>query len=228
MKTRFFQSLVAMLFFVSALNAQSIGKGTTFGGHIGFNLQNITGKDNLGTAVTYKASPALSIGIDAEIPLAEAFYLQAGLTFAKKGASSPAPTGVSAADGTGKINLSYLEVPIAFVYKPEMSGGKLIVGFGPYFGFGVGGSANANSKSTTQSVKFKNTVLLTDPTNVLFFRGLDAGANFVVGYELSSKVSLALKAQLGLVNINPKFDTLPNDKAAISNTGFGLVVGYRL
>jgi Outer membrane protein beta-barrel domain len=224
MKTRFFQSLVAMLFFVSALNAQSIGKGTTFGGHIGFNLQNITGKDNLGTAVTYKASPALSIGIDAEIPLAEAFYLQAGLTFAKKGAGRPV---TSTADGsTGKINLSYLEVPITFVYKPAMASGNLIVGFGPYFGFGVGGSVKGSAN--TQDIKFKNTVLVTDPTNTVYFRGLDAGANFVVGYQLSSKISVALKAQLGLVNINPKFDALPNNKAAISNTGFGLVVGYRL
>jgi Outer membrane protein beta-barrel domain len=225
MKTKFFQSLVAMLFLVSALNAQSRLKGTTtpaitFGGHVGFNLQNITGKDNLGTAISYKTLPAFNIGVDAEMLLAEAFYLQAGLTYAKKGTS-----GIST-DGTSKANLSYLEVPITFLYKPAMGSGNLIVGFGPYFGFGVGG--NAPNKAGEQAIQFKNTVLITDPTNVLFFRRLDAGANFVVGYELSNKISVALKAQLGLVNINPKFDALPNDKAAISNTGFGLSVGYRL
>jgi hypothetical protein len=58
-------------------------------------------------------------------------------------------------------------------------------------------------------------------------KGLDAGANFVVGYQLSSNISLALKAQLGLVNISPKYDALPNDKASLSNVGYGLSVGYR-
>jgi hypothetical protein len=48
----------------------------------------------------------------------------------------------------------------------------------------------------------------------------------LVGYELSSKISFQLNAQLGMSNLNPKFEgEKPDDKA--KNTGFGISVGYR-
>ena len=44
----------------------------------------------------------------------------------------------------------------------------------------------------------------------LYFKPFDAGANFVAGYEFSNRFSAQLNAQLGLVNINPKYDGLPD------------------
>jgi outer membrane protein W len=227
MKIRLFQSILALLILVSATaQAQKNAKDAkntdriTFGAHAGVNFQNITGKDPLGIALTNAMTPRFNAGVDAQIPLAEAFSIQVGVTFAQKGAKSTAGT-------VTKTALSYVEVPITFVYKPEIGDGNLIVGFGPYFGYGVAGKTTF-SNGTTSNVKFKNTVTLTDVlAGIGYVKGLDAGANFVVGYQLSSNISLALKAQLGLVNISPKYDALPNDKASLSNVGYGLSVGYR-
>jgi hypothetical protein len=38
-------------------------------------------------------------------------------------------------------------------------------------------------------------------------RAFDAGANFIIGYELANMLSLQLNAQLGLIDIYP---TYPN------------------
>jgi hypothetical protein len=48
----------------------------------------------------------------------------------------------------------------------------------------------------------------------------------MAGMELASKLSLMLKAQLGLMNINPKTE-LVTDPTKYKNTGFGVSLGYR-
>ena len=59
------------------------------------------------------------------------------------------------------------------------------------------------------------------------FKKLDAGANFMVGYEFKNKFSAGINTQLGLVNINPE-SNIPDDKTSYRNTGFGVSLGYRL
>lgn len=56
-----------------------------------------------------------------------------------------------------------------------------------------------------------------------YFKRMDIGADFFVGYELRNKISFTLNSQLGLVNINAK----SADKTENKNTGFGLSIGYR-
>jgi hypothetical protein len=196
-----------------ASKAQDDAK-TTFGVRAGVNFTNVTGDD-----LENKMKAGFNIGVNAEIPVASEFYLQPGLLFSTKGAKAD--------EGDGKLNLSYLEVPINFLYKPTLGDGKLILGFGPYVGFGIGGKFKDGDAEV--DVKFKNDVKasdqsLTDPK--IFMKGLDFGGNLLVGYELSSKLSFQLNAQLGMSNLNPKFEgEKPDDKA--KNTGFGISVGYR-
>lgn len=187
---------------------------TTFGVRAGVNFTNITGDDQ-----DNKMKAGFNIGANAEIPVASEFYLQPGLLFTTKGAKAD--------EGDGKLNLSYLEVPINFLYKPTLGDGKLLLGFGPYVGFGIGGKFKDGDDE--MDVKFKNDVKasdvdLTDPK--IFLKGLDFGGNLLVGYELSSKLSFQLNAQLGMSNLNPKVEgEKPDDKA--KNVGFGISVGYR-
>jgi hypothetical protein len=54
---------------------------------------------------------------------------------------------------------------------------------------------------------------------------MDFGGNLLVGYELSSKLSFQLNAQLGMTNIQTKIEG--QTTAKIKNTGFGVSVGYR-
>jgi hypothetical protein len=42
---------------------------------------------------------------------------------------------------TSTYNLSYLELPINFVYKGALGNGYFLIGFGPYLGYAVMGKA---------------------------------------------------------------------------------------
>jgi len=189
---------------------------TTFGVRAGVNFTNLNGEDDNGTDYKNKIKAGFNIGVNAEIPVASQFYLQPGLLFSTKGAKAD--------EGDGKMNLSYLEVPINFLYKPTLGAGKLLLGFGPYVGFGIGGKYKEGN--TDVKVKFKNDVKATDPSDKIYLKGLDFGGNLLVGYELTSNISFQLNAQLGMSNLEPKYNGKKSD-AKTKNTGFGISVGYR-
>jgi hypothetical protein len=191
---------------------------TTFGIHGGVNFFNITGKDGNGGDLSNEVVTGFSSGVNAEIPLGTGAYLQPGVDFTRKGAEN----------GNNKVTLNYIDIPVNFIYKPILGTGNLVLGAGPYLGIGVGGkakSSNNGSTSIEQDVVFTNKYNNTTPL-VPQFSKLDAGANFLAGYEFANKLSLNLKAQLGLKNISPDTDN-SNDKSSLKNTGFGFAVGYR-
>src|ERR1700752_4667920 len=97
----------------------------TFGVRAGVNFQNLTGKDFDGDKYENKLKTGFHIGANAEIPVATDFFVQPGLLFSTKGAKDKNLDDV-------KTNLSYLELPVNFIYKPVLGEGKLILGFGPY------------------------------------------------------------------------------------------------
>ena len=156
----------------------------------------------------------INAGINAEIPLSSGFYLQPGALYSTKGAKW--------ANGS-KVKLSYIEVPVNFVYKPILGAGNMLLGFGPYVGFGVAGKVQpANGNST--DVKFTKEYDAT--SGAPQFKRFDAGGNLLAGYEFANNVSFQVNAQLGLADINPK-TTAANDKTKLNNTGFGFSLGYR-
>ena len=190
---------------------------TTFGVRAGINFQNINGEDGAGDDLDYKLKTGFHIGVNAEIPIAPEFYLQPGLVFSTKGAKLDD-------DADTKINISYLEIPVNFLYKPVLGTGKLLLGFGPYAGFAVGGKIKSDDGDV--DLEFDNEVSPTDPNASVTLKRFDFGANFLVGYEFMNRFSAQLNAQLGLVKINPKITGIDTDAKA-KNTGFGVSVGYR-
>jgi hypothetical protein len=168
-----------------------------------------------------------NIGINAEIPVATDFYFQPGLLYTIKGAKSEDVILGQSFNTTLKI--SYLELPLNFLYKPLLGTGHLILGLGPYVAFGVGGKATyeGGGSSISEKIKFQKTVMNSDPADVVYIRPMDAGANMLVGYEFGNKVSFQLNTQLGLTKINPEYEGASNDKTSVKNTGFGFSLGYR-
>jgi hypothetical protein len=209
MKKLFFCALLAPVF--SGLYAQQTEK-TTFGVRAGINFQNLNGKDDNGNKLDNKLKAGFNLGVNAEVPIAPEFYFQPGLLFTTKGAKN------NSTNPTIKTNLSYLEIPLNFLYKGALGKDKVLFGFGPYLGFGLGGKVKAGSQST--DVKFKSKAG-TD-LSVRYVKPIDAGANILFGYELSNNFSAQLNAQLGLANLN----AYPGN-AKVHNTGFGVSVGYR-
>jgi hypothetical protein len=202
---------------INIANAQT--NGTTFGFKAGVNFQNLTGRDVNGDKLNNKLKAGLGLGVNAQIPVATDFYVQPGVEFNQKGAKS--------SDGYYTTSLSYIDVPVSLVYKPLLGMGHLILGAGPYVGFGVGGNVNGGGSKT--AVRFQNNITTSDfNSGYAYFRSVDAGANLFAGYEMSSKLSIQLNAQLGLAKTNPAIEGFPGDQSSVKNTGFGLSLGYRL
>lgn len=207
--------LIALAITVLAVGAKA--QNTTFGVRAGLNFQNLTGDDGYGHKLDKKLKTGINIGLNAEIPIAEDFYVQPGLLFTTKGAKDKTYRKIN-------IKISYLEIPINLLFKPELGDGKLLLGFGPYIGIAVGGSytdANGNKAD----FKFAHKVTVAEYANGPYIRRMDFGGNLLAGYELSNKLSFQLNAQLGMTNIQTKIEGQTTVKA--KNTGFGISVGYR-
>ncbi len=204
-KMLFYSVIASLLLTVPAL-AQS---DVTFGIRAGVNFQNLNGKDADGHKLENDLKTGFNAGVNAEIPVGIDFYLQPGLLFSTKGAKYD----IQGTEITR--NISYLELPINFLYKPELGEGHLLLGFGPYAAYAVGGKIKGGS--TDIDMEFGNEIGETKP--------FDAGANLLAGYEFSNNLSFQLNAGLGLINMYNR----PNDdsETSLKNTGFGVSLGYR-
>jgi hypothetical protein len=205
--------LIALTTTVFALGAKAQTE-TTFGVRAGLNFTNFSGKDQAGNKLDEKIKAGINIGINVEIPIASNTYVQPGLLFTTKGAKDKVYRKVS-------YNLSYLEIPVNLLFKPELGDGKLLLGVGPYLAFAVGGSYKDPAGNKTDFT-FANKRKDGSP----YAKRMDLGGNLLAGYELSSRLSFQLNAQLGFLNVIPRYTGVA-DKSNFHNTGFGVSAGYR-
>lgn len=194
---------------------------TTFGLRAGVNFTNLNGEDANGDDLDYKIKTGFHIGVNAEVPIAPEFYLQPGVLFSTKGIKYDDDDDVT-------LNISYIEIPINFLYKPVLGTGKLLLGVGPYVGFGIGGKWENKDADMERDVKFENEITLTqygsgDP----YVKRLDVGGNLLAGYEFSNKFSIQLNAQLGMTDIASHVENDSDNDGKMKNTGFGVSLGYR-
>lgn len=212
-----FVLMAGLCLFISAGFAQT---KTSFAIRAGVNFQNLNGETPDGDDLDYKLKTGFHVGVDVDIPIADEFYFRPGVLFSLKGAK------IDDGDDT-KINLSYIEVPLNFVYKPTLGTGKLVLGIGPYVAYAVGGKVKNDDGDV--DIEFENEIT---PGQFIsgtpYLKGLDFGGNILFGYEFSQNFFAQLNAQLGLSNITPKVEGVDNDdRGKIKNTGFGVSVGYR-
>jgi hypothetical protein len=198
---------IALIVVVVAMSTGTMLAQTSFGIRAGVNFQNLNGKNN-GHDLENGLKTGVNVGVNAEMGIAPDFYFQPGLLFSTKGANDLMDLDDFSA------NINYLELPLNLVYKPMLGSGKLIAGFGPYFGYAISGKFKYDDKS--EDIKFGNN---TEDD----LKPLDIGANLLFGYEFMSKISIQMNAQLGLVNLVPDGDS----DNSVKNTGFGFSLGYR-
>lgn len=201
MKTKLFSTIIFLLFLSVTIQAQD---GFMFGVLGGVNFQNINGKDEDGSKLEYDLKTGFHAGINTIIDIAPEFYFQPGLLFSTKGCKL---------NNASKLNISYLEVPLNLLYRGQLGKGNMLLGFGPFLGFGIDAKIKDNSGSSID-VDFEDDL-----------NRVDAGANIFVGYELASRIFFQLNTQLGLLKVNN--DDQQESEMAWKNTGFGLSAGYR-
>jgi len=185
----------------------------------GVNFQNLNGKDVFGDKLENDMKIGYHIGANVRIPIAPEFYFQPGILFSTKGAKD------NSTSTTYTTNLSYVEMPLNLLYRGLLGQGYIILGLGPYFGYGIMG--NVKSDDGTNDIEFTNTVEITDTLTVPYYKAFDAGGNLFFGYEMANGISAQMNVQLGMVKINPEYKAIPDDKSSFKNTGFGISLGYR-
>ncbi len=199
------------------------GSKTSFAVLGGVNLQNLNGKDMSGNKLENDMLIGYHAGVNIQLPVAPEFYFQPGLMFSTKGAEN-----IGILNSTYK--LSYIELPLNFVYKAPVGSGYFMLGFGPYVAYGIGGKAiyEGGGVSVENDIEFKKEVASGDPLTTVYVKPFDAGANLFFGYELPAGLFLQLNTQLGLLDINPTDNRITGENNSIlKNTGYGLSLGYR-
>ncbi len=221
--------------FLPAIKGQEIkGKTTNVNFNIvaGISLQNLNGTDFWGERLDNRVIAGYSAGVMSDILIYRNFHFLSGLLYSVKGARREIVEVVKKSDEnkvTTTIRLSYIEIPVNILYRPKLGDGHILMGFGPYAAYGIRGRVKTKGSgySNVIPVRFKNTVTIDDPSVYAYYKALDAGANFFLGYELYYGIFCHLNAHLGMLDVNPGYEQLSNDKTSYKNRGFGLMVGYR-
>ncbi|MCH5688283.1 PorT family protein [Niabella sp. W65] len=125
--------LIAGLLFHSAYAEAQV----QFGVRAGANFSNVISKDPDGNKADFTLNPGFHVGATVDIAIADQFVVQPGLLFTQKGFQSEVITPLVTTASTATSH--HFEVPVNFIFKPEVGTGKLLLGAGPYAAYGVGG-----------------------------------------------------------------------------------------
>lgn len=207
------------------------------GARAGLNLSNIYVKDENGRVRSgSQALPGFNAGLTFDIPIADEFYLQPGALITTKGAKIKGDTYQYLYNDTyyngdyTNYNAYYLEVPVNFLYKPQAGPGRILLGAGPYFAYGLGGNwkDDFNGKVTTGKLEFINDWnQRTGGSNTFTYgKRFDMGVNVLGGYEFPSRFSVQVNGSIGAANIEPN-DNGRKPTAIFRNRGVGISVGYK-
>lgn len=220
MYNRLFSFTFFILLSLPLANAQSNVSFAILGG---VNFQNLNGKNTNGDKLDNKIILGYHAGVNAQIPIAPTFYFQPGLMFSTKGAKN------TNGEASSKYNLSYIELPLNFVYKAVLGNGYFMLGFGPYLAYGISGkvTTDVGGQSLKTDIKFQKVVEISDPITVAYLKPFDAGGNVFAGYEWANGLFFQVDTQLGMLKINPEDRRVVSDKSVLKNTGFGFSLGYR-
>ena len=220
MKNRKISILLIAMLSASFMIAQETSK-ISFAVLGGANYQNLNGKNLMGDKLENDMLLGFHAGVNAAIQIAPEFYFQPGLMFVTKGAKN------SVGSYTGTTTLNYIELPLNMVYKAALGSGFIMLGFGPYVAYGIGGKFKGELGPFTgeKDIIFQGSADSND--SYYNYKAFDAGANILFGYEMAGGIFLQLDAQYGMLNINPEYKGLTSDKSVTNNTGFGLSLGYR-
>lgn len=207
---------------------------TKVGIKAGVNFSNVTMKDDGGHKTSTQSMPGLQLGLTADIPVTDDFFIQPGLQYSGKGFKQETG-GFYGSASNFEVKASYIELPVYIVYMPIFAGGHLMMGAGPYIGYGNGGNWKSDSSVAIDDMMIGNkgdVIFRNNAANggslesYTYGRPLDYGAGFLLGFEFLANLSAQLNAQVGLANLEPHFDGFQRE-SKLKNTGFGISLGYK-
>jgi hypothetical protein len=216
---------IAILFIASAASAQ-----ISLGGQAGavFSKPSTELSTGLpGLSFDIKSRTGFSAGLIADIPLGEGgFRFMPELNYVDKGFMANATVELlnQQIKAESKTNIAYIDLPINFAYAIELGGNRLMVGAGPYVGFGMSGKTKATA--TFNGVSQNNEKKIDFGNGEGQFDRLDIGANFMAAYILNSGLMLKVNYSLGLMNLSNNTDFEGIVLSDYKNRYFGVSLSY--
>lgn len=219
------KNLMRLFLLLIALNVATEAFTQSFMVKAGLNLSNMLMKSDEETVSDdYKTNVGFNAGITAEFPISGVFSFEPGLFISTKGFhdSSEETLLGETVEYKSKINLLYVDIPLAAKATFEVGNYQVYGVFGPYIGIGLSGK---NKSEVTTAGETEN-----DDTDIEWGEGddkdlkrLDAGLIFGAGVERSA-FQLGISYGLGLASI-AAFNT---DTFQVKNRVFQITVGYKL
>lgn len=206
---------------------------TKLGVRAGFNAASAIIKNEDDNENSTQSIPGIHVGLTVELPIKAGFYLQPAALYSTKGFKQK-DNWFSGKENDFKAKVSYIEVPINLLYKPAVGTGTLLLGAGPYVGYGTSGKWETDTDVLIGDIRidnqgdiiFKNDVMDGEFGNYLYGKPWDYGVNVLAGYEFFRTLSIQLNAQLGLANLQPEVDGIKRG-GKFKNTSLGISLGYK-
>ncbi len=197
--------VVAMLAIVTGASAQ-----LNLGVKGGVNMSNFYGDD----LDDQNVKIGFHVGLAADYEFAYNSAIQTGLFFTTKGAKYSESVGDASADFT--VNPMYLQLPVHYAYKLDVTPGtRIVFHAGPYVAYGIGGKSKLSGSLGDWDGETEWDVFGDDG-----FKRFDAGLGLGVGAEFGP-ILLDLGWDMGLVNI------ADSNSGDIKNQNAYLSVGYK-
>ena len=199
--------LLATLMVVATANAQF-----SWGIQGGVNMSNIH-HDNDVRLISSKFG--FNVGVLTDFSFTPNTGIRSGLFFTTKGFGEDAHLTCGGTGGTIRYitNSMYLQIPVHFAYKIDVtSGTRIVLHAGPYIAYGVGGTIREGDNRLDWEVFGSRADL----------RPFDFGLGLGVGFEFG-RILTGIGWDIGLVNIS----NFPNNESVRNKNAF-LTVGFRL
>lgn len=233
MKIKILQLSVLMLSIFAA--QQTAIAQTKIGLRAGMTFSKLNIKNETDQTEATQSVPGIQIGLTADIPLVGNFYIQPGLLYANRGFKQEKEKS-SGYGANFEYKVDYVEIPVNFLYKPNLGSGKLLIGAGPYVGFGTRGRWKADSEVVVQGdivIGSKGDVIFRNDgfeggnlESYNYGRPVDYGAGLLLGYEHKSGIYLQGNTQFGIANLQSSYGDF-KPKGSRRNSSFGFALGYQ-
>lgn len=173
------------------------------------------------TPTTQKASSLVGFqaGLMLDAPITDQLSIRPQLLYSVKGAKQT--LNAQGVNLEAKVAVNYLEVPIQLTYGFEVGEGRVVIGAGPYLGYGLSGSTKSTVTFNGQTETETEDITFGDDGDL---KRIDIGLHFSAGYELSSGLMVSGYFSPGLTNISNNATVGTNESA--KTTAFGLSLGY--
>jgi outer membrane protein with beta-barrel domain len=210
---------VLFLLFISLFLAVGCySQNIQFGALLGPNLSGSTVKYPTYDVKSPKPGVGLDVGFFADVPFSnKQFSFRPNLTYSLERASA-----VIEGD-KAKVHVSFIKLPLDFVYHSSSMQNKLSFGLGPYIAYSLGGKYNW-ADTRVNSIGFGN-----DSTTDFgrTYKRVDIGLELFGSYQYTKQIVFTAKFNYGLINaVHTTEDPDEQHLAKIHTLCFGIAVGY--